>query len=241
MQWREEQPVELRREVHFDNRVVWCFASRPGSVHRMFADAAAAHPLQAALIGEEGSVTYAELEDRTARISAGLTAAGIERGERVALLMGNHFAFVEVYLACACAGLVCVPMNPRQRAQEIAYAVGQCGASAIVFEADLAGNIPLPQDIPSVRNIWVAYGAVHGFGDGPDVLRDGVVDGARLLPAGWTQAAAQPNESRNDSRYGYQFWLNKGRADRTESARWWDGLRNSEPGSGMLTNGWRSR
>ncbi|MEM6664618.1 MAG: class I adenylate-forming enzyme family protein, partial [Pseudomonadota bacterium] len=158
MHWSTVQDIPLRRETHFDGRVVLCFRDRPASVHQMFADSVARHPDQQALVGEDGTLTYAELEDRTARIAGGLMAAGLQKGERVALLMGNRFAFVEVYLACVRAGLVCVPMNPRQRAQEIAYAATQCGAAAIVFEADLAGNIPRGQDIPTVRNIWAAYG-----------------------------------------------------------------------------------
>ncbi|MEM7430241.1 MAG: AMP-binding protein, partial [Pseudomonadota bacterium] len=157
--WSREQDVPLRRETHFDGRVVWCFRDRPGSVHQMFAETAAKYPDQQALVGEDGILTYAELEDRTSRIAGGLMAAGLEKGERVALLMGNRFAFVEVYLARARAGLVCVPMNPRQRRQEIAYAATQCGASAIIFEAELGENIPDGTDIPTVRNIWSAYGA----------------------------------------------------------------------------------
>lgn len=156
--WSTEQRVTLRREVHFDGRVVWCFAGRPRSVHQMFADTAAANPDQDALVGEGGIVSYAELEAKTARLAAGLIAAGLERGERVALLMGNRFAFVEVFLACQRAGLICVPMNPRQPAPEIAYACGQCSASAIVFEADLAENVPDLSDIPTVRKLWSAYG-----------------------------------------------------------------------------------
>ncbi|MEM7191222.1 MAG: fatty acid--CoA ligase family protein, partial [Pseudomonadota bacterium] len=35
----------------------------------------------------------------------------------------------------------------------------QCGASAIIFEAELGENIPDGTDIPTVRNIWSAYGA----------------------------------------------------------------------------------
>jgi acyl-CoA synthetase (AMP-forming)/AMP-acid ligase II len=87
-----------------------------------------------------------------------LTAAGLGKGERVALLMGNRFAFVEVYLACQRAGLVTVPMNIRQPAPEIAYAATQCGASAIVFDAELAGNIPADADIRTVRRLFAAYG-----------------------------------------------------------------------------------
>lgn len=156
--WREEQQIAMRREVHFDNRVVWCFTERPASVHQMFAAAAALHPKEDALVGDEGVLSYAELEARTARIAGGFVAAGIEPGERIALITSNRFAFVEVYLACQRAGIVCVPMNTRQPAPEIAYAVGQCGASAIVYEAEFEGNIPAISDLPSVQHLWCCYG-----------------------------------------------------------------------------------
>ena len=156
--WRDLQPLAMRRETHFDGRVVWCFTDRPSSVHEMFATAAAAHPDQDALVGEEGRVTYADLEARTARIAAGLTAAGLAKGERVAMLIGNRFAFVEVYLACQRAGLVTVPLNTRQPAPEIAYAATQCGASAIIFDAELSDNIPANDQIPTVRHLFSAYG-----------------------------------------------------------------------------------
>lgn len=156
--WRALQDVATRRETHFDGRVVRCFTDRPRSVHDLFAASAAAHPGQDALVGEEGTVGYAELEAKTARIAAGLAAAGLHKGERVALLIGNRFAFVEALLACQRAGLVTVPLNTRQPAPEIAYACGQCGAAAIVFDAELAGNIPAGDDIPTVRHLYSAYG-----------------------------------------------------------------------------------
>ena len=152
--WRDLQSVPMRRETHFDGRVVWCFRERPASVHEMFARTAAAHPEKDALVGEEGCLTYTDLELRTARIAGGLTAAGLKPGDRVALLIANRFAFVEAYLACQRAGLVTVPLNIRQPAPEIAYACGQCGASALIFDAELAANIPADADIPTVKALY---------------------------------------------------------------------------------------
>lgn len=163
MHWRDEQPVELRREAHF-GRVVTCFADRPRSLHAMFAEAAAAHPAEDALAGEEGTVSYRDLAARTARIAGGLGRAGMAPGERVALLMGNRFAFVETLLACARIGAVTVPLNPRQPAPEIAYALNQCGAAGLVFDAELAGNLPSAAETPTVRRRWSAYGPVSGLG-----------------------------------------------------------------------------
>lgn len=176
MHWRDEQPVNLRREARF-GRVVRCFRDRPASVHAMFADAAAAQPAQDALVGEEGALSYRELEARTARIAGGLVAAGIATGERVALLMGNRFAFVEALLACQRIGVVTVPLNPRQPAPEIAYALNQCAAAGLVFDVDLAGNLPDPAEAPTVRRRWAAYG------DGPGADRyEALADAAPAEP-----------------------------------------------------------
>jgi long-chain acyl-CoA synthetase len=163
MHWQDEQPVDLRREGHF-GRVFRCFRNRPASVHAMFAAAAAAHPGNDALTGEEGSVSYRDLEARTARVAGGMAAAGIARGDRVALLMGNRFAFVEALLACQRIGAVTVPLNPRQPAPEIAYALNQCAAAGLIFDAELATSLPDPAEIPTVRRRWSAYGAVPGIG-----------------------------------------------------------------------------
>lgn len=162
MHWCEEQPLPRRREVHFGDRVVWCVADRPGSVWEMFARMAEAYPDQTCLMGDEGEISYGVLAECARRRAAGMAAAGIRRGERVALLMGNRFAFVEVLLACQYLGAVCVPMNPRQPAPEIAFAANQCSASAIVVEAELGGNVPAPAEIPTVRHVWSAYGDVDG-------------------------------------------------------------------------------
>lgn len=162
MHWSEENDVALRREVHFDGRVVWTFRDRPETVHQMFAETVRAHPDQVALLGGEGSVTYRALDERCARIAGGLMEAGLRQGDRVAVLMGNRFAFVETYIACQRAGLVCVPMNTRQPAPEISYAVAQCGAAAIVFDAELADRIPERSDIPTVGPLISAYGETSG-------------------------------------------------------------------------------
>lgn len=164
LHWCREQSVAMRRESHFGDRVVWCFADRPKSVQAMFEASARDYPDEDALVGEEGTLSYAALADRVAQIAAGLTAAGLGKGERVALLIGNRFAFVETWLACQHAGLVTVPMNTRQPAPEIAYAAGQCGAAAIIFDAELAGSIPDRDQIPTVRALFSAYGAAPGAG-----------------------------------------------------------------------------
>lgn len=44
------------------------------------------------------------------------------------------------------------------------------------------------------------------------MLQDGRSGTMQLLPRGWVARATAPNDSANDPRYGYQFWLNGGGA-----------------------------
>lgn len=50
------------------------------------------------------------------------------------------------------------------------------------------------------------------------MLRQGELNGYRLVTADWVRRALTPNQSDNDRRYGYQFWLNHG----GEELRWPD-------------------
>lgn len=66
---------------------------------------------QVAIIDGSTRVTYGELADRVARTSAGLTAAGVGRGDRVCLLAGNDPSFIIGLLGAWHAGCTAVLLN----------------------------------------------------------------------------------------------------------------------------------
>ncbi|WP_078085576.1 serine hydrolase domain-containing protein [Microbulbifer mangrovi] len=66
----------------------------------------------------------------------------------------------------------------------------------------------------------VFVGSSYGYADGRDwarlgtlLLNNGILRGKRVLDRGWIHRATAPNTSLNDSRYGYQLWLNRGREE----------------------------
>jgi len=156
--WNTRQPELITRPETHHGREITCLTERPASLHDMLASAANAHPNAPALIGVEGTLTHAALQTRAMQIAGGLKKLGLTKGDRVALLMGNRFAFVETLAACFAAGLICVPINPLQRAPEMAFALNQCSAAAIIFDADFTTNIPETTDIPTVKHRIAAYG-----------------------------------------------------------------------------------
>ncbi|AGL19217.1 putative polyketide synthase [Actinoplanes sp. N902-109] len=89
---------------------------------------------------DDRAVTYAELEARTGRLAGHLIDAGLRRGDRVALCLGNTVAMVEGYLATVRAGGVGVPLNPYAGRRELAFVMSDSGARYVLTTAALAGE-----------------------------------------------------------------------------------------------------
>lgn len=67
--------------------------------------------------------TWAEVRDRIARLAAGLIAAGLQKGDRVAIVSKNSDLYIETFYAIAWAGGVSVPGNFRWSEAEHEYAL----------------------------------------------------------------------------------------------------------------------
>jgi fatty-acyl-CoA synthase len=79
--------------------------------------------------------TYAELDERSDRLAAGLLAAGVQPGDRVATLTGTSPEHVVGFFACAKAGLVLLPLNWRLTPAELSYQL-EDAEPAVLLAAD---------------------------------------------------------------------------------------------------------
>ncbi|HET9638924.1 MAG TPA: AMP-binding protein [Allosphingosinicella sp.] len=73
------------------------------------------------------SLTYAELDDRAARVASLLEARGVGEGDRVAILCRNRLAFFEALFGCARLGAILVPLNWRMPPAELDPLLDHCG------------------------------------------------------------------------------------------------------------------
>lgn len=108
-------------------------------------------------------VGYRELDARAVAVAAGLTWVGVRSGDRVALLMDNSAEFLEVVFGVAKAGAVLVPINFRLAAPEVAYVLGDSGASVLVVSqrwVDLAESALLMDGVVVTSTISVGAGVV---------------------------------------------------------------------------------
>ena len=77
--------------------------------------------------------SYAALGAEVKRLAAGLLAAGLEPGDRLALWSRNRYEWVLTQLAAARAGLVFLGLNPAYRAAELEYALDKVGCNALIL------------------------------------------------------------------------------------------------------------
>ncbi|HLR83833.1 MAG TPA: AMP-binding protein, partial [Nocardioidaceae bacterium] len=94
-------------------------------------------PNEPAMTYGERTWTWAQFADRVHRVSAGLTAAGITHGDRVAFLDKNHPACVEVTLGASAIGAVHAIINWRLAGDELDYTINDSGARILFVGAEL--------------------------------------------------------------------------------------------------------
>lgn len=167
MEWLEGPAAVLRREAHFGDRVIACFADRPASVQAMIAEAVARNPDGEAVVCGAERLSYRELAERGEALAKALAVAGLAPGDRVAVLLGNRIEFLTILVAAARIGAVMVPMGIRLQTPEIAHVLADCGARLLFHETELTDRLP---DMPEIRRIGIGtgggYGAFVGAGEG---------------------------------------------------------------------------
>ncbi len=113
-----------------------------------FADATVASLLDAsatrwpdreAIVFGDDRITFARFHARANQLAQGLAALGIGRGDKVAIWLPNRPAWFVAQQACARLGAVVVALNPRYRAHELTYILGQSDTTALLLTDHLGG------------------------------------------------------------------------------------------------------
>jgi acyl-CoA synthetase (AMP-forming)/AMP-acid ligase II len=125
----------MRHERHYGDRIVRCFVERPKNAYDLLRDAAARNGQGEAIVCGNERLTYHELESAVEQCAAGLKTAGIGKGDRVAMLLGNGIPFPIVLFAALRIGAVAVPMSVREQTQGLAHMLAHSGASIEVENA----------------------------------------------------------------------------------------------------------
>lgn len=124
------------------------------------------HGAKVAFECEGRTTSFVELELRANRVANGLTAQGIERGDRVAYLGKNSDWFFEILLGCARAGIVLVPINWRLSPKEVEFILTDCEARILFVSQDFSATFgALGQECTDgfAHTVWLEALDERGF------------------------------------------------------------------------------
>lgn len=115
------------------------------------------------------SLSYAELHRRCRLLAGSLTALGLNKGDRVAILAGNGHRYIETYVAVPAAGFVVVPLNTRHAEAELKYALEDSASRVLLVDRDpgaLADCVDHVVMIPDAYEELLANAAEQNLGTG---------------------------------------------------------------------------
>lgn len=149
------------------------------SVADFLKNSAKIRPDHLALIFEEDSYTYQELEDIVRKIAFHLDRRGVKKGTRVALMLNNCPGLIFSYYAVLYLGGIVVQNNPMYKERELRYQIQDSGAEYIIIENTILEAIPKVREF--VDHVIVARVAKHeefetldDYISGTDLIEDAV-------------------------------------------------------------------
>jgi carnitine-CoA ligase len=108
-----------------------------------------------ALRFSDRSLSYEELERESDLLAAALADHGIQRGDRVACLIGNRPEFPLLWFAVAKRRAVFVPLNTALRGELLRYELADCQPKAVVIDRELYPNYSQVSDWGGSPSLWV--------------------------------------------------------------------------------------
>ncbi|CQI90043.1 long-chain-fatty-acid--CoA ligase [Yersinia rohdei] len=131
--WLKRYPADVPAEIDPD---------RYSSLVEMFENAALRYADQPAFINMGEVMTFRKLEERSRAFAAYLQQGlGLQKGDRVALMMPNLLQYPIALFGILRAGLVVVNVNPLYTPRELEHQLNDSGAVAIVIVSNFAHTL----------------------------------------------------------------------------------------------------
>ena len=111
-----------------------------GNLAQALAESAKVHGDRPAIRQGDVDLTYAQLDDASARVAGMLRGYGVRAGDRVGIMLPNLLSFPAIYYGALRAGGVVVPMNPLLKSREVAFYLGDSAAQVIFAFAGVADD-----------------------------------------------------------------------------------------------------
>jgi crotonobetaine/carnitine-CoA ligase len=177
---------------------------------------------QAAALGErpymsvgETSRTFVGMRDAVARTAGSFAAAGVTRGDRVAIISENRRELVDAWFACAWLGASLVPLNTATRGPQLEHVLANSGPRVLAVQAELFRHLDFVDSLPpELDRIWLLGGertswrgiAVDVFPEAGDAIPPVRVEPGETVSILYTSGTTGPSKGVMCPQAQFYWW-----------------------------------
>jgi len=147
-------------------------------------EAAQMYPDRCAVRLDDTTLSYARLDELSARVAGWLRERGLQPGEPVGIMLPNVPQFPVFYYGALRAGGTVVPMNPLLKAREVSHYLGDSGARLVLAWETTAGEAQAGAETAGATAVIIDGATLDAAGEwpaAPDVARRADDDTAVIL------------------------------------------------------------
>jgi long-chain acyl-CoA synthetase len=127
----------------------------------------------AVVCGKQQDITNREMHENSNAIIAGFHDAGLKKGDKIALWIGNCHHYRQMFWVAGKAGFVVIPVNGRLKPQEAAYILNNSEAKCIVVSKEFHVALEeIKSELDTVDHFFGIDPGLEGCTDLDDVVRD---------------------------------------------------------------------
>lgn len=139
-----------------------------GSLYGLFNESVEEHQDKTALLFYGTEIGFPQLRAMADKMAAALAASGVQKGDRVALMLPNCPQYVVSFFGTVRLGAIVTQLNPMYVEREIEHVLTDSGAETIVVYADMYQRVKNVLPASSLKNVVVV-----SFGEEPEGLEEG--------------------------------------------------------------------
>ena len=127
--------------------------------------------------------SFAGTRDAAALAAGTLHAAGIRRGDRLALMCENRIELLDMILGATWMGAVAVPLNTALRGEQLAHQLRNSGARVLAMDSALVEVLAHAEGIDALEQVWALDGVPAELPHGLRAAVRDVPPAAAAVPA----------------------------------------------------------
>lgn len=123
--------------------------------------------------GQTEELTYSELFKRANRLANVLAKRGLQKGDRVLIMLPRITAAYVAYLSCLKAGFVVIPSSEMLRAKDLSYRIRHGEAKAVIAHRTLVDAFEkMQEETPTLSAKMVFGGSAPGWNSAESLMED---------------------------------------------------------------------